>query len=303
MLYGVRGIVTTFTTLFLALTLTAGSAAADPLFTEWTELLPGLTSGYDPSDANDCKSGKIQCVDSVIREMTKRFDRHAAACDHDAMFGLTYLRTTEEYRRAAVEPGFFADPGFVNHEDAVFARYYFQAYDAWHRGDVAGTPAAWRVALEAADKRQVTANTNILLGLSAHINRDLPYVLWEIGLVGPDGTSRKADHDKVNEFLNRVSFYVEANRRFDPSLPTTEPPGYMAAIQAMREQAWRNAERLRLAENDPVQLALVKESIESFAYTEALSIKASGSYGFLSPNGSSSANRDAYCAVNWNRTA
>ena len=295
-----RGIVTTTITLFLALLLTTGAAKADPLFVEWTELLPGFTAGYDPTDANDCKSGRIQCVDSVVREMTKRFDRHAAACDHDSMFALTYLRTTEEYRESALEPGFYIDPGFVNHEDAVFARYYFQAYDAWHRGDIASTPLAWQVALDAADRRQVTANTNILLGLSAHINRDLPYVLWEIGLVAPDGSSRKADHDKVNEFLNRVTFYAEANRRFDPSLPTAEPAGYMAAIQGMREQAWRNAERLRAAENDPVQFALVKQSIENFAYTEALSIKASGMYAPLSPNGSSSAARDAYCAANWN---
>ena len=295
-----RGIVTTIVSLFLALTFVARPAVADDLFVEWTELLPGLTSGYDPTSANDCKSGKIQCVDAVIREMTKRFDRHAAACDHDSMFALTYLRTTEEYRRSAVEPGFYVDPGFVNHEDAVFARYYFQAYDAWHRGDVANTPLAWQVALDAADRRLVNANTNILLGLSAHINRDLPYVLWEIGLVAPDGSSRKVDHDKVNEFLNRVTFYAEAQRRFDPSLPGAEPDGYMAAIQGMREEAWRNAERLRAAENDPIQFAAVKQSIETFAYNEALALRASGAYGPLSPNGSSSAARDAYCAANWN---
>jgi len=40
--------------------------------------------------------------------------------------------------------------------------------------------------------------------------------------------------------------------------------------------------------------------IETFAYTEALALKDSGRYGPLSPNGTSSADRDAYCAVNWN---
>ena len=295
-----RGIVTTIVSLFLALSFVARPAVADDLFFEWTELLPGLTSGYDPTDANDCKSGKIQCVDAVIREMTKRFDRHAAACDHDSMFALTYLRTTEEYRRSAVEPGFYVDPGFVNHEDAVFARYYFQAYDAWHSGNTAATPAAWRVAFEAAANKSVNADTNATLGINAHIMRDLPYVLWEIGLVKPDGTSRKADHDKVNEFLNRVSFYPEANRRFDPTLPTDDgPAGGIHAIITMRENAWRNAERLAAAENDPVQLALVKQSIEDAAYSAALSLKANGSYGPLSPNGPNSAARDAYCAANW----
>lgn len=275
---------------------TTPAIADDPLYVPWSSLLPGFTIGYDPSVANDCTSGRIQCVDAAIREMTRRFDDLAGACDHDAMFALTYLRTTEVYRESSATPGFFADPAFVNHEDAVFARYYFDAFDAWHRGDVEATPPAWRVALEAADRREVNANTNILLGLSAHINRDLPFVLWEIGLVAPDGSSRKPDHDRVNDFLNRVSFYPEANRRFDPSLPTSEPPGYMTLIQTMRETAWRNAERLRLAENDPFALSLVKRSIEDAAVAEALAIKATGGYGLLSPNGWSSAERDAYCA-------
>jgi hypothetical protein len=276
------------------LTVLAGPAAAeDPLFLNWSQLLPGLTSGYDPTSANDCKSGKIQCVDAVIREMTKRFDRLATACDHDSLFALSYLRTTEEYHRAATTPGFFADTPFVNHEDAVFARYYFEAYDAWHRGDVAKTPPAWRVALDAADRRSVDGGTNILLGISAHINRDLPFVLWEIGLVGPDGTSRKADHDKVNEFLNRVVLYPEVHARFDASVSPDQPAGAIHAIIAMRENAWRNAERLREAEGNPLLFGLVKKSIEDAAYAEALTIRARGTYGL----GESSAGRDAYCAA------
>jgi hypothetical protein len=286
----------------LSLCLWSGAATAeDPLFVNWAEVLPGITAGYDPTSADDCKSGKLNCVDAVVREMTKRFDRLAAACDHDAVFSLAYLRTTEEYRRATTTPGFFSDPNFVNHEDVVFARYYFDAFDAWHRGDVAQTPPAWQVALGAADRREVDANTNALLGINAHINRDLPFVLWEIGLVKPDGTSRKADHDKVNEFLNRVSFYPEANRRFDPTLPTDDgPAGGIHVIVSWREQAWRNAERLRAAEDDPAQLALVKQSIEQSALGEALAIKESGTYGPLSR--SSAASRDAYCAANWWRS-
>lgn len=269
------------------------ATAEDPLFMNWADLAPGLTSGYDAESLNDCKSGKINCVNSVIHEMTKRFDRLADTCDHDSMFALAYLRTTEEYKVAATTPGFFSDTPFINFEDAVFGRYYFTAFDAWHRGDVVNTPPAWRIAFQAADARSVNGSTNILLGISAHINRDLPFVLWEIGLVKPDGTSRKPDHDKVNVFLDRVALYPEAHRRFDESISAESPPGGIHSIIAMREQAWRNAERLRMAENDPVQLAAVKQSIEDFAVAEAQVIKASGAYA---PLGSSAA-RDAYCAV------
>ena len=296
-----RRVITTSVTALLVVLLTASAATAeDPLFLNWATELPATASQYDPSSLDDCQSGRIQCVDKVIREMTRRFDDLAEDCDHDALFALAYLRTTEEYREAAMTPGFFSDTPFINFEDAVFARYYFQAYDAWHSGNTAATPAAWRVAFEAAANKSVNADTNATLGINAHIMRDLPYVLWEIGLVKPDGTSRKADHDKVNEFLNRVSFYPEANRRFDPTLPTDDgPAGGIHAIITMRENAWRNAERLAAAENDPVQLALVKQSIEDAAYSAALSLKANGSYGPLSPNGPNSAARDAYCAANW----
>ena len=66
--------------------------------------------------------------------MRRRFDPLAQSCDHDSIFALAYLRTTEEYRRTIEDPTFFEDTAFVNHEDVVFARLYFDAFDAWHSG-------------------------------------------------------------------------------------------------------------------------------------------------------------------------
>ena len=286
-----------------ALALPATAAAEDPPFVEWASLLPTLTSGYDPSSENECKSGKLNCVDAVIREMYKRFNPHAESCSHQAVFGLTYLRTTEEYRRAVTTPGFFSDPNFLNHEDAVFASYYFDAFDDWKAGRRSEVPRAWLIALDAAQNRQVSASGNLLLGMSAHINRDLPYVLAGIGLVKPDGSSRKADHDKVNEFLNRVNDTLtpELARRFDPTVDDNNLPGWLddmlsfQAIPAMRETAWRNAERLANAPNGAAR-ALVEADIENYATTEALAIKTATAYGPLSGG---SAARDAFCAAHW----
>lgn len=290
-----RGLVVATLSLVLLAGVPASPAGAeDPLFLNWSTLAPSLTSGYDPSDANECKSGKIQCVDAAIREMERRFESLLSTCDHNSMFALAYLRTTEEYRRAALEPGFFEDPGFVNHEDAVFARYYFEAYDNWYQRDKRDqVPPAWRVAFQASDARSATGTGSILLGISAHINRDLPFVLAEIGLVKPDGSSRKPDHDKVNEFLNRVDFYQEAHDRLDPSVSGSGAPGGIHLIIAWRELAWRNAERLVNASSD-AERALVAASIEESARVEALLLEATNSYGLLQ----SSATRDAWCAAN-----
>lgn len=283
--------------------LAPAARAADPAFIDWTSLLPGGAGlQYEPSSADECVAGRIQCVEKVVRDMTRRFDGLADTCDHDAIFALTYLRTTEEYYRAATTPGFFEDVNFVNHEDAVFAAYYVNAYDAYHRGEIAGVPEAWKIAFDAARDRKVSAKGNIYLGMSAHINRDLPYVLEAIGLVKPDGTSRKADHDKVNEFLNRVAddVFPEIARRFDPTVDDgsagDEPADTLAfqVVSSWREGAWRNAERLAAART-PAERALVEASIESAAASAAESLRDATAYQPLF--GQSSAARDAYCAA------
>lgn len=267
--------------------LSASPATAEtPLFVPWSQLLPSFTSEFQPTSANDCTAGRIQCVDSVIREMTRRFDPLADACDHNSMFALTYLRTTEEYRRSATADGFFTDPAFINHQDAVFARYYFDAWDAYRAGDLAATSQSWQLAFSAADGKKIGGLGNLLLGMSAHVNRDLPMVLADIGLVKPDGSSRKPDHDKVNEFLNLVMepLIDEAAARFDPTVDdgqfdgtTMDETGMLQLLVAWREGAWRNAEALVNAPT-PAARALVQAEIERVASIEANLIMVATSY-------------------------
>jgi hypothetical protein len=277
-----------------------GARAEDPPYLGWTGLLPGLTEEFVPSSENDCTAGRTRCVDAVIREMRHRFDPLAASCDHDSIFALAYLRTTEEYRRTIEDPTFFEDTAFVNHEDAVFARYYFDAFDAWRAGRHEDVPPAWATAFRAAAEHAMPASGNLSLGINAHVQRDLPFVLAGIGLVKPDGTSRKPDHDRVNEFLNRVTddLYAEIARRFDPTIDDGDLPGtaddaaLFQIIPAWREIAWRNAERLVSASSDEARAA-VAASIEVYAASEADAIRQTAAYGPLR----NSAARDIYCST------
>jgi uncharacterized protein DUF5995 len=268
----------------------AASAAADPPFVPWSALLPGLTTTYDPSSANVCQSGQLRCVDAVIREMTTRFNALEATCDHNTLFALTYLRTTEQYKIAVTRPGFFSDPNFINHQDANFARLYFDAWDQYRAGALVDVPRAWQLAFLAADQKKVNGTGNILLGMSAHVNRDLPVVLAAIGLVKPDGSSRKPDHDKVNVFLNQViePLFDEAAARFDPIVDDTQFDGTQLDEAAMlqilvgwREQAWRNAEALVGAPTAAAR-ALVQAQIEQTAAIEANLIIVATAYAPLS---------------------
>jgi Family of unknown function (DUF5995) len=283
----------------LAIALVAAPAPASA--EDWATLSPGLTVAYDPASPNSCNAGRTSCVDAVVAEMERRFAPLAASCDHDAIFALAYLRTTQAYRQAIEDAAFFEDTPFVNHEDALFARLYFDAFDAWHGGRAWATPAAWAIALRAADRRTVSGAGNLMLGINAHVQRDLPYVLYGVGLVKPDGTSRKPDHDKVNEILAEVypPLLEELAEDYDPTIDDTQLPGdtddqgLFQIVVGWREIAWRNAQRLAAAATPRDRLA-VALSIETYAASQAEAIRRASAY--VAPVQSSAA-RDAHCAA------
>lgn len=275
----------------------------DPFFLDWPLFLPALASDFTATTETDCPRGSVRCVDNVIREMTRRYNQ--LGCDHQSMFAFTYLLTTEEYRKAVEDPGFFTDNAFVNHQDAVFAEFYFRAYDAWTKGRLEDVPPAWRIAFRAGDGQEVTGTGNVLLGMNAHVNRDLPFVLAAIGLVKPDGTSRKVDHDRVNLFLNAVNKYLltEAAKYLDPTVDDGDVPGssidnstMVQLLVSWREAAWRNAERLAGAESEADRLA-VAQSIEDGAAYTALALRLSFRYNGLT-TGTAEA-RNLYCGAHW----
>lgn len=267
----------------------------------WPALLPAnpytpagtLSPGWDV-----CKTGAPSCPKKVIDEMTGRWEPLDASCSHSAVFALTYLRTTQEFARTiSDDPGTFSDDPWIRHEDAIFAQYYFNAWDDYHAGR--SVPLAWKIAFDSASNPSIEGMGDLLLGMNAHINRDLPYTLAAVGLVKANGSSRKADHDAVNQFLDRVidPLQVELAQRYDPiftvagDLSPFEEVGALQGIRGLRENAWRNAEDLLAARNNPLQLALVKQNIETQAAAFALDIVAASTipgYNLI---------RDPYCAA------
>jgi hypothetical protein len=293
------------TVLLVLLVFAVPAARAEPADVPWTNLLPPLPAGYEPTRENLCVQGQPECVDVVIDEMRRRMQPLLATCDHDLIFAFTYLRTTEAYRRTITEdPGFFRDPAHINHQDTVFAAYYFDGYDDWHGGNRSRVPEAWRVAFDSADRQAVSATGNLFLAMNAHINRDMPFVLEAIGLAAPDGSSRKPDHDKSNEWLIDVAepMLAEGARRFDPTLDDGDVP-YTSAdttlsyqlVATWRERAWRNAERLHAArQSGAAAYDRVAASIEAQAAAEADALVAATRY--LIPGEREA--RNAYCAAN-----
>ena len=290
----------------LSMWLPASSAwADDPPFIGWSAVMPALTYHYNPNSLDACVAGRVQCVKKTVQEMQKRFDPLAAACSHDAVFALAYLRTTQTYLQYTETAGFFSDPSFVNHEDAAFAQMYFGAYDDWAAGKVDRVPPAWRIALQAADTRQVSGEGDLLLGMNAHVNRDLPFVLAGIGLTTPAGVSRKPDHDQINIVLNHVvkPLISEEAARFDPQIAVMPTPygvgytGLMQTLVAWRETAWREAEQLVSAPNAAAR-DVVAGQIEAYAASNARALVTVAAYH---PPLTTTTARDDYCAAHGTR--
>jgi hypothetical protein len=274
-------------------------ALADSLLvpnTNWTALLPalpGTPTEPQPGPVPYCEVSSVGCIDTEIQRLQAL--RAQLGCDHRAVFATTYLELTREIRRTIdTDPGMFGDLNYLYTEDALFADFYFDTFQAWQNG--ADVAPAWRIAFQQAERGQITGAQEMLLGINAHVQNDMPFVIAALGVRMPDGTSRKPDHDAVNEVLNRAyGSVVEAIRqRYDPLIAVTNPAVVPAddiagleMVRGWRELVWRNAERLLTAPTESARQQVAKQ-IEANAAGWAAGIAATQVPGIR-------ASRDAYC--------
>ncbi len=268
--------------LIAALGIGASARGSDhPANVHWERFLPALPSPTEiqPRSVPNCRRARMRCIDVEIRRLRRQQRRWG--CDHRAVFATTYLELTKELRRVLRErPDFLRYPKYLYVEDALFANVYFDAIRDAERGRP--VPEAWRIAFEAAESKDLNAAQDMLLGINAHVQNDMPFVLAALGLRARDGGSRKDDHDAINEVLD--SSYANVVRavrdRFDPQVGLTNSEATPAddvlgleLVKGWREMVWRNAERLLNAEND-AQREQVADQIQSNAANWARGVAA-----------------------------
>jgi hypothetical protein len=269
------------------------------LYTPWSSVLPGWNDQFAPGSDNDCAAGRASCLNVTLGEQTRILSQTGQACSHNAVFPLAYVRMTQTYGWTRDQAGYYSDVPYMNHMDAVFAKYYTDAYYNWTNGNRAAVPQAWLYALDAGKNKKVTGAGDLFLGMNAHINRDLPFVLYASGLVNSSGVSGKADYDAVEQWLSddTAPLLAEAAQRFDPTIDDSNNPlvdyTTFQMVSAWREDAWRNAEALAAAPSDAAR-ALVAQSIENNANMIAQGMLVSFA---VNPLLGSNATRDAYCAA------
>ena len=267
---------------------------------EWRGLAPTLGSGLDPGSANACARGAPRCMDVVVGEMTRRLKPLAARCDHLAPFALMYLNVSQEVR-AGVRVARYHSPAYVANLDATFATLYFHAIDSWRAGRRDAVPRAWRIAFAAAGRRSVSALGDMLLGMNAHISRDLPYALAAVTLRLPGGQDATPDVVAIDDDIGRVQDRVlrQERRRFYPTVTRNtalerwiQPSRVPALISAWRKEAIDNAHRL-LDAHSPAERERVETAIDTNAALRSLLIWRATRYARLAEGTRA---RDAYCA-------
>lgn len=274
----------------------AGAVASPDPGIHWESYLPDMPplEGPQPRAVPGCRRATVRCIDTEIRRLRRAQRR--LGCDHRGVFATTYLELTKVLRKRVRErPRFFRFPRYLYVEDALFADVYFRTLRRYARGRPVAP--AWRIALDTARYGQVNAAQDMLLGINAHVQNDMPFVLAALGLTTRDGRSRKPDHDAVNEVLDEAYAPVvrAVTDRFDPFVATTNagwnPLDDIAGLEMVRgwrDAVWRNAERLIEARGSG-ERARVADQIRRQAALWAQSIAAPQQPGYRST-------RDAYCA-------
>ena len=262
---------------------------------QWRAIQPALAGPLDPRSSNVCMSGGLSCMPAVVAEMNDRIA--ALGCSHLAPFATMYRQVSVEVLRS-VDARRYTDPAYAAHLDAVFATLYFHALDSWRAGGRAAVPRAWRMAFSAAEHRRVSTFGDMLLGMNAHISRDLPYALASVGLRLGDGRDATGDIGAVNRDIQRATapMLAQIRARYDPAVgPPPGLPGWLrpsqvpAIIAHWRLEALANARDL-LAAHGPAERAVIETRIDANAALRALLIWRATATRDASA-------RDRYCAT------
>jgi uncharacterized membrane protein len=176
-------------------------------------------------------------------------------------FLATYLRTTQAVGHA-IEEAAFEDPQWVEDWDIAFADLYLEALDADLAGGQ-GVSRPWRLAF--AVPQNLPPLRNVLVGINAHINYDLPQAL--LAVISDDDftdpvllAKRRRDHERIDGVLSaRVSAEDSelsarsAKSVLDRVLTPVNRRASQRFLREARQKVWHNTGELQAARLDGPQ--------------------------------------------------
>ena len=142
-------------------------------------------------------------VDEVIDGLAGLERDFVDARDRRGVFVTAYLVVTR-ILGDWLALGRFRREDLVSRYLVVFADAYRRALTRYEHPAGAGVPEAWKQAFDASRAGSISVLQDLLLGLNAHINFDLPHAVLEAGLDFECDACRR-DHARIHEALRAAT--------------------------------------------------------------------------------------------------
>ncbi len=182
-------------------------------------------------------------------------ERFIDAGDRRAIFASVYTLTTLRMAQS-IDAGDYEDTAWMQQYQTVFANYYRQALYDYEVGSHSQVPESWELAFDAAASGETLIIQDVLLGMNAHINRDLPYAVEDVG-ISPNTLTKYQDHTLVNETLGEVAgevlttmtaIYGANYEQISAALGPADELLLATGFATARQNAWDNAVALTNSE-------------------------------------------------------
>ena len=149
-------------------------------------------------------------IEAALEAMQHALEYFHRTSDFRAVFLRAYYITTRNissaiHQQEDFDNPIFFEPDWIRRLSGKFAGLYFASLTTFDKDRQ--EERAWKVAHGMASDKRSSVVQDLLLGINAHINYDLPVALYQNFLEHDDGpdfislAQRKFDHDQVNNIL------------------------------------------------------------------------------------------------------
>lgn len=196
-------------------------------------------------------------MDDVVDGLGAWEARFRAAHDRRSIFLTLYGIVSAEIR-ARLAQGYFADGAWVHRYAVAFANLYREALERYDARQLSDVPKAWRLCFDAAGAGTGLVLQDMLLGVNAHVNHDLPFALSGVS-IDPGRARRYQDHAAVNAVLASVvdrateqiaTLYAPGLTSMGEAAGQLDEMLSLFSLQIARESAWESAVSLANARNE-----------------------------------------------------
>jgi hypothetical protein len=215
---------------------------------------------------------RFQSIGDVAAGLAALDRQFRSTRDLRGLFVMAYVATTDTIGQW-IERGVFQDCSAMTRYVVAFANEYRRALADCVAGNHSSIPVAWQQSFDACDRGNGVFQC-LMLGINAHMRRDLPYAVIAAG-IDVDCNNCYQDYVRIDDVL-RLNMPLVRRRITDAygDLSLTQrwfgglaDAGLSRDFKRARQRSWEFAQLLARAETESAR-AQVDQMIEEYAATE-----------------------------------